>query len=67
VITETDTSEAITAVAESDTTGLRVLCSFCNRELPHSNPNAKRISHGACKPLCQEGHDLGWGKYITGK
>ena len=50
-----------TAVEQSDaerarvkTSGLRRECCYCRRELPGSDPNGTRTSHGFCMPPCAE-------------
>lgn len=41
---------------------LRRVCQFCKAELPGSNVTSTRVSHGACKPLCDEAKAMGWGE-----
>lgn len=53
-------NEAIAVVAAQDASGWRRVCCFCKRDLPGSNPNSTRVTHGACLPLCEPALAMGY-------
>jgi hypothetical protein len=64
MITELAKEQAVQAVDEMDTSGLRRICMCCKRDLPNSNLTATRTSHGLCSPPCQSAITLGWGEAV---
>lgn len=60
MITTTDLLAVESFLQSITTPGLRRLCACCRAELPGSDPQGTRISHGLCAPLCPEAKALGW-------
>ncbi len=60
MITPTDLHAAETFIRSIITPGLRRVCAFCRAELPGSDPQGTRTSHGMCDPICPEAKALGW-------
>lgn len=46
--------------ADRDLSGVRRVCMCCQAELPGSNRNALRTSHGLCAPACEPARKMGW-------
>lgn len=54
MITQAETANSIT------TRGVRLVCSFCKTDLPGSDHQGRKVSHGACRPLCGAAKAMGW-------
>jgi hypothetical protein len=60
MITTTDLLAVEELLHKITTPGLRRLCACCRAELPGSDPQGTRTSHGMCVPLCAEAKSMGW-------
>ena len=60
MITQAETAEIADYLRSITTPGVRLVCSFCQADLPGSDHQGKKVSHGACRPLCRAAKAMGW-------